>query len=82
MRGYGIYLSIIVFFALYIAQQIGILKRIKFLAKEEETPKGNLVLHSRDKVGDLGGIGEGIERELDKERRKMGIKHESTKHVL
>jgi hypothetical protein len=52
------------------------------LAKEEETPKGNLVLHSRDKVGELGGMGEGIERELEKERRKMGIKHESTKHVL
>ena len=38
----SIYLSIIVFFALYIAQHIGILKRIKFLAKEEETPKGEL----------------------------------------
>ena len=72
----------IVFFALYIAQHIGILKKYNFWRRKKRPQKGNLVLHSRDKVGDLGGMGEGIERELEKERRKMGIKHDSTIHVL
>ena len=67
-------MMIIVFFALYIAQHIGILKRIKFLAKEEETPKGELGSSFQRQSWGFGRDGGGNRERIRERKKKDGNK--------